>query len=159
MHTLDPALRVSGSYCSPNPSVVPGEAGIDGECSTAAGHAEGGGERLLPPVVAGLGVCGGIEPSFAAAAATAATLGQGAPPVMPAPAMGVEPSSSPALVPSSSFTLGAASATTAVDGGERWQVRTWLLCRSMYSDLWRDALSNERSYSGKQEQLRSAQAT
>lgn len=134
MHTLDPALRVNGGYGNPNPNVVPGEAGIDGACSTADGHAEGGRERLLPPVVAGLGVCGGVEPSFTTAAATPATLGRGVPSVTPAPSMDIESSSSsPALVPSSSSALGAASTTAAVDGGERWQVRThpWLFYRSM----------------------------
>lgn len=113
-----------GFYDDPKPDVVPREAGIAGGCSAPVGHVEGG-ECQLQPVVAGLGVYGGIGPLPAMAVATAAavaTHGQGMPPVGAATAApGVESSSPPALVPASASTLGT-TAPAAVDGNNRWQV-------------------------------------
>lgn len=114
----------SGGYGNSKPNLVPSETGIDTAYSTSASHV-GGGERLLAPVVAGLGVCRGIEPSLAmaAVATTTTALGQGTPPVASAAATGADSTTSPALVPTSSFTLGAAF--NARDAGHRRQVRMW----------------------------------
>lgn len=114
----------SGGSDDPKPNVVPRETRIGVAYSTPVSHA-GGGERFMSPVVAGLGVCRGIEPSSATAGATTSTTApdHGAPPVASATATGVDSTASPALVPTSSFTLGAASST--MGGGHRWQVRIW----------------------------------
>lgn len=112
-----------GGYGEQKPNVVPGEAGIVG-ASSAPVRQVGGSERLLQPVVAGLGVCGGIEPSFTtgATSATTAALCRGAASVASAAAMGNESTTSPALVPTSTFTLGGAPST--LGGDNRWQVRS-----------------------------------